>query len=66
MALRGLSATQAAVVQLSVPVIAGFGGVVFVSEQISLRLILSAILTLGGILMVILGRVNKNAKGHPN
>lgn len=59
MALRGISATQAAVVQLSVPVIAGFGGVVFVSEQISLRLTLSALLTLGGILMVILGR---NAK----
>ena len=50
MALRGLSATQAAVVQLSVPVIAGFGGVVFISEQISLRLTLSALLTLGGIL----------------
>jgi drug/metabolite transporter (DMT)-like permease len=60
MALRGLSATQAAVVQLSVPVIAGFGGVVFVSEQISLRLTLSALLTLGGILLVILGRNAKN------
>jgi len=58
-ALRGISATQAAVVQLSVPVIAGFGGVVFVSEQISLRLSLSALLTLGGILMVILGRKAK-------
>ena len=60
MALRGLSATQAAVVQLSVPVIAGFGGIVFISEQISLRLTLSALLTLGGILMVILGRNAKN------
>ena len=64
-ALRGLSATQAAVVQLSVPVIAGFGGVVFVSEQISLRLTLSALLTLGGILMVILGRNAKIAKNTP-
>ena len=62
MALRGITATQAAVVQLSVPVIAGFGGVVFVSEQISLRLTLSALLTLGGILMVILGRNAKNRK----
>lgn len=61
-ALRKISATQAAVVQLSVPVIAGFGGVVFVSEQISLRLTLSALLTLGGILMVILGRNAKNRK----
>jgi drug/metabolite transporter (DMT)-like permease len=65
MALRGLSATQAAVVQLSVPVIAGFGGVVFVSEVISLRLTLSALLTLGGILMVILGRINTDTKDNP-
>ena len=64
-ALRGLSATQAAVVQLSVPVIAGFGGVVFVSEQISLRLTLSALLTLGGILMVILGRSALTSKTNP-
>lgn len=55
-ALGGLSATQAAVVQLSVPVIAALGGVIFVSEKISLRLTLSALLILGGILMVILGR----------
>jgi len=65
MALRGLSSTQAAVVQLSVPVIAGFGGVVFISEQISLRLTLSALLTLGGILMVILGRNAKAFKSLP-
>lgn len=56
MALGGLSATQAAVVQLSVPVIAAFGGVVFVSEAITLRLSISAGLILGGILLVILGR----------
>jgi len=55
-ALGGLSATLAAVVQLSVPVIAALGGVIFVSEQISMRLTLSALLILGGILMVILGR----------
>jgi drug/metabolite transporter (DMT)-like permease len=64
-ALRGLSATQAAVVQLLVPVIAGFGGIVFISEPISLRLALSALLTLGGILMVILGRNAKNSKSIP-
>jgi drug/metabolite transporter (DMT)-like permease len=56
MALRGLSATQAAVVQLFVPVIAALGGVVFMSEEISLRLVIAAVLTLGGILMVVLGR----------
>jgi drug/metabolite transporter (DMT)-like permease len=55
-ALGGLTTTQAAVVQLSVPVIAAFGGVVFVSEAITLRLALSAIFILGGILLVVLGR----------
>jgi drug/metabolite transporter (DMT)-like permease len=55
-ALGGLSATQAAVVQLSVPVIAASGGVIFVSEPITLRLIISAALILGGILLVVIGR----------
>jgi drug/metabolite transporter (DMT)-like permease len=55
-ALRGLSVTQAAVVQLFVPVIAGVGGVIFTNEFITLRLIESSALVLGGILMVILGR----------
>jgi len=55
-ALAGLSTTQAAVVQLLVPVIAAFGGVVFVSEAVTLRLIVSAILVLGGIFIVVLGR----------
>lgn len=58
-ALAGLSATQAAVVQLLVPVIAAAGGVAFMSEAISLRLALSAVLILGGILMVTLGRYKK-------
>ncbi|MEH6580267.1 MAG: DMT family transporter [Amphritea sp.] len=55
-ALRDLSATQAAVVQLLVPVIAAVGGVMFAHEVVSLRLILSSILVLGGIMMVVLGR----------
>jgi len=56
MALGGLSATQAAVVQLLVPVIAATGGVIFVSEPITIRLTLSGTMILGGILMVVLGR----------
>ena len=55
-ALGGLSATQAAVVQLLVPVIAAFGGVIFVSEAVTLRLTVSATMILGGILMVVLGK----------
>ena len=55
-ALGGLSATQAAVVQLLVPVIAALGGVIFVSEAVTLRLTVSATMILGGILMVVLGK----------
>jgi len=55
-ALGGLSSTQAAVLQLSVPVIAAIGGVVFVSEEITIRLIISATIVLSGILMVVLGK----------
>ncbi len=55
-ALGSLSSTQAAVLQLSVPVIAALGGVIFVSEAITFRLTISATLVLCGILMVILGR----------
>jgi drug/metabolite transporter (DMT)-like permease len=52
-ALRGLSAARAAVVQLSVPVIAAAGGVVFSAETISWRLVTSAALILGGIALAI-------------
>lgn len=55
-ALGGLSSTQAAVLQLSVPVIAAFGGVIFVSEAITFRLTISATMVLGGILIVVLGK----------
>jgi drug/metabolite transporter (DMT)-like permease len=55
-ALSGLSATEAAVVQLSVPVIAAIGGIVFLSEVITVRLICAAVMILGGILIVVLGR----------
>lgn len=55
-ALAGLSAPQSGVVQLFVPVIAAFGGLVFVAEPISLRLFLSAIMILGGIALVFIGR----------
>ena len=55
-ALGGLSSTQAAVLQLSVPVIAALGGVIFVSEAITFRFIVSAAMVLGGILLVIMGK----------
>jgi len=53
-ALPSLKATHAATVQLSVPVIAALGGIAFLDEHISLRLVLASIAILGGIAMVIL------------
>ncbi len=61
-ALRGLSATQAAVVQLLVPIIAALGGVILVAETMTLRLVLSASIILGGIFLVIAGRYHLSAK----
>ncbi len=57
-ALPGLKATQAATVQLSVPVIAALGGIVFLGEPISLRLVLTSVAILGGIALVILEKQN--------
>jgi len=56
LSLSALSTTQAAVLQLSVPLIAALGGVIFVSEAITIRLTFSAAFVLGGILLVILGK----------
>lgn len=56
MAIRGLTTVQSAVVQLLVPVIAAFGGVIFISEVITYRLTISSILILGGILLVVIGK----------
>lgn len=55
-ALKYHTAARAAILQLAVPVLAAFGGVVFLAETISRRLILAAIIILGGILTAIAGR----------
>jgi drug/metabolite transporter (DMT)-like permease len=54
-ALPALKATNAAVVQFSVPVIASLGAVVFLDEQLSSRLLLASLVILGGIGLVIAG-----------
>lgn len=51
--LPQLQATQAATVQLSVPVIAAGGGILLLQEPLTLRLILAGITVLGGIALVI-------------
>ncbi|MFN2360346.1 MAG: EamA family transporter, partial [Marinobacter sp.] len=53
MALPLLQATSAATVQLSVPVIAAIGGVLLLSEPLTLRLVVAGIAILGGIAIVI-------------
>ncbi len=55
-AVRGLRATQAATVQLSVPVIAAAGGVALLGEQLGPRLAIASVAILGGIALVILDR----------
>ncbi|MFT6898330.1 MAG: drug/metabolite transporter (DMT)-like permease [Paraglaciecola sp.] len=51
-----LDNSVAAVCQLSVPLIAAFGGVLFVAEPLSLHLIISAAGILGGMLLVIIAK----------
>ncbi|HTN93202.1 MAG TPA: DMT family transporter [Gallionella sp.] len=52
--LPSLKAAKAATVQLSVPVIAALGGILFLGEPLTLRLVLSSAAILGGIALVIL------------
>lgn len=51
-ALRGLGTATAAVVQLSVPVLAAIAGIVVLGETASLRLAVASLLVLGGIALV--------------
>ena len=53
MALPLLQATTAATVQLSVPVIAAVGGILLLSEPLTLRLLFAGVAILGGIAIVI-------------
>jgi drug/metabolite transporter (DMT)-like permease len=55
-ALRGLRTTQAATVQLSVPVIAAVGGVLLLNEPLTTRLVLCGVAVLSGIVLVLRAR----------
>ncbi|HEY0081434.1 MAG TPA: DMT family transporter [Pyrinomonadaceae bacterium] len=61
-ALSGLTATRAATVQLPVPLLAAVGGVLFLSENVSLRLLIAATLILGGVALALFGRTRSS---HP-
>jgi drug/metabolite transporter (DMT)-like permease len=58
-ALPRLTATRAATVQLATPVLTATGGVLFLSERISPRLAVSAVLILGGISLAVFGRLRR-------
>jgi drug/metabolite transporter (DMT)-like permease len=53
-AVKGLTTTRAAFVQLPVPILAGAGGVLFLGEAISRRLIVPAIVVIGGISLTLI------------
>jgi drug/metabolite transporter (DMT)-like permease len=57
-ALRGLSASRAAIVQLAVPALAALGGVLLLGETVTGRLIGSAMLILGGVAVAMRARQN--------
>jgi drug/metabolite transporter (DMT)-like permease len=52
-ALPGLKSASAASVQLIVPVLAAVGGILFLEEAITLRLVLASVAVLGGIWLVV-------------
>lgn len=54
-ALRGMTATRASIVQLAVPVLAALGGVIFLAEEISFRLLISAAIIFGGVGLAVAG-----------
>jgi len=53
-ALPDLKAASAATVQLSVPVIAATGGILLLSEPITLRYVIASVAVLGGIFLVVI------------
>lgn len=60
-ALNDLTATSAATVQLSVPVIAAAGGILFLGENLTLRLVVASCAILGGIALAILEKPQTEA-----
>ena len=49
-----LTTTQASIVQLLVPALAAVGGVVFIAEEVTLRLLVASALILGGVALSVL------------
>lgn len=56
--LKSLTTTQASMAQLLTPVLVAFGGVVLLSEPLSVRLVLASLLILGGVALVVMKRAS--------
>jgi len=54
--LRRITITVASIAQLSVPILAAIGGILFLNESLSIRLLISTFLILGGIVITIAGK----------
>jgi drug/metabolite transporter (DMT)-like permease len=63
-ALKYHTATRAAILQLSVPALAAIGGVIFLAETISTRLLLASALILGGIGLAIFGKMKPQSQNR--
>jgi drug/metabolite transporter (DMT)-like permease len=59
LALRDLPAAHAATVQLSMPALVALGGVAFLSEPLTVRLVAASIAMLGGVALVLRHRIEK-------
>lgn len=55
-ALKELTPSRAAIVQLTVPVIAAIAGVLFLGERMTLRLVLASAAILGGVALALARR----------
>jgi drug/metabolite transporter (DMT)-like permease len=60
-ALPHLTRTRAAIVQLTVPALAAFGGVAFIGEWVTPRLVIASIAILGGVALAILAAERRKA-----
>lgn len=63
-ALSELTATRAGIAQLSVPAIAAIGGVLFLSEPITLRFALATAAILGGVALAVLTAAPRSIKAE--
>jgi drug/metabolite transporter (DMT)-like permease len=61
LALRDLPAAHAATVQLSMPALVALGGIVFLSEPLTVRLLAASVAMLGGVALVLRHRTERAA-----